>query len=262
MKVYHYTTIDTLALILKNGTIRFNRLDRVDDMEEFIYGSGKIGLKLSKYQFVSCWTKFERENILLWKLCGDNHGVRIGLDEDMFVSYYTFGIKSFFELPITHINDCIAISFQNEIKLHDIVYVSNPQKEIYNAVKNDGNVIDWNIGEIGKYKGKEWESQNECRFKINVLPFDESCISDCKDVFHTLYQLMTSISKSTIFNKDISLEYIDIKLSPDKMNKIEVMSAPQTSDAEKEKVRKMLESYPNSKFLFSRIDGMINPKKQ
>lgn len=34
MRIYHYTNIDTLALILKNRTIRFNRLDNVDDLEE------------------------------------------------------------------------------------------------------------------------------------------------------------------------------------------------------------------------------------
>lgn len=34
MKLYHYTSLDTLALILKNKTIMFNRLDRVDDIEE------------------------------------------------------------------------------------------------------------------------------------------------------------------------------------------------------------------------------------
>ena len=32
--IYHYTNIETLALILKNKTIRFNRLDRVDDISE------------------------------------------------------------------------------------------------------------------------------------------------------------------------------------------------------------------------------------
>ncbi len=36
MKVYHYTSIETLALILKNKSIRFNRLDCVDDLEESI----------------------------------------------------------------------------------------------------------------------------------------------------------------------------------------------------------------------------------
>ena len=30
-KIYHYTSIETLALILKYKTIRFNRLDQVDD---------------------------------------------------------------------------------------------------------------------------------------------------------------------------------------------------------------------------------------
>lgn len=34
MRIYHYTNIETLALVLKNKTIRFNRLDRVDDLEE------------------------------------------------------------------------------------------------------------------------------------------------------------------------------------------------------------------------------------
>ncbi len=32
--LHHYTDISTLALILKNRTIRFNRLDRVDDITE------------------------------------------------------------------------------------------------------------------------------------------------------------------------------------------------------------------------------------
>lgn len=32
MKIYHYTTIETLALIIKSRAIRFNRLDCVDDL--------------------------------------------------------------------------------------------------------------------------------------------------------------------------------------------------------------------------------------
>lgn len=32
--LYHYTSIETLALILKNRTIRFNNLQNVDDPEE------------------------------------------------------------------------------------------------------------------------------------------------------------------------------------------------------------------------------------
>ena len=32
--LYHYTNIETLALILKNRTIRFNSLDRMDDLQK------------------------------------------------------------------------------------------------------------------------------------------------------------------------------------------------------------------------------------
>ncbi|MFR2171477.1 MAG: hypothetical protein ACLS54_12690 [Anaerostipes hadrus] len=32
--LYHYTNIETLALILKNKTVRFNSLDKMDDLQE------------------------------------------------------------------------------------------------------------------------------------------------------------------------------------------------------------------------------------
>ena len=69
MKLYHYTSIETLALILKNGTIKFNRLDTVDDLEEAGYTSD--GMQLGKYMFVSCWTKSSEENIALWSMYAD-----------------------------------------------------------------------------------------------------------------------------------------------------------------------------------------------
>lgn len=87
MNLFHYTSIETLALILKNKTIRFNRLDCVDDLEESMYGSGPNDIKLGQYQFVSCWTKDSEENLALWKMYTNNKGVRICLDSDMFKTY-------------------------------------------------------------------------------------------------------------------------------------------------------------------------------
>lgn len=34
--LFHYTNIESLALILKNKTIRFNSLDNMDDLQENI----------------------------------------------------------------------------------------------------------------------------------------------------------------------------------------------------------------------------------
>ena len=33
MKLYHYTSIDSLAMIMSSRSIKFNRLDKVDDLE-------------------------------------------------------------------------------------------------------------------------------------------------------------------------------------------------------------------------------------
>lgn len=66
-KIFHYTTIENLALILKNRNIRFNRLDHVDDREEAkIKSSGK---NLSQYFFCflldkRCYRKYSSvENV-------------------------------------------------------------------------------------------------------------------------------------------------------------------------------------------------------
>ena len=84
MKLYHYTSIETLALILKNKTIRFSRLDRVDDPDE--YSFKEDGITPAHYCFVSCWTKNSKENLPQWYMYGNStHGVRIEIDSDMFV---------------------------------------------------------------------------------------------------------------------------------------------------------------------------------
>ncbi|WP_214653896.1 hypothetical protein, partial [Vibrio anguillarum] len=69
MKFHHYTTIETLALILDSRKIRFNRLTNVDDMEEAdLYGKYNIG----RFLYVSCWTTNSIESIPLWNMYTGN----------------------------------------------------------------------------------------------------------------------------------------------------------------------------------------------
>jgi|SRR3989304_7857431 len=80
--IHHYTSINTLALILKNRKIRFNRLDRVDDLSE-AQALGKYDI--AKYLFVSCWTDSELESIPQWHMYTDKMaGVRISILKDFF----------------------------------------------------------------------------------------------------------------------------------------------------------------------------------
>ena len=64
--IHHYTNLEVLALILKNRTLRFTRLDQVDDPEESNFISN--GVNLGPYTFVSCWTECKEESIPMWKM--------------------------------------------------------------------------------------------------------------------------------------------------------------------------------------------------
>ena len=83
--LYHYTNINTLALILKNKTIRFNSLNRVDDLSEGL--TNDLG-EMGKYVFVSSWTETPEESIPFWKMyTKDMGGVRIRLKSSPFRTY-------------------------------------------------------------------------------------------------------------------------------------------------------------------------------
>ena len=88
MKIYHYTSIEALAMILSNKTFRFGRLDTVDDPDEFSY-KNTYGINPAQYIYVSCWSNNPNESIPQWKIYGNNQkGVRIALDNEMFpISY-------------------------------------------------------------------------------------------------------------------------------------------------------------------------------
>lgn len=61
--LYHYTSLDTLALILTNKSICFNTLLNVDDIDEA--ETSDLG-QFGKYVYVSCWTDEAAESIAMW----------------------------------------------------------------------------------------------------------------------------------------------------------------------------------------------------
>ena len=67
--LYHYTSLETLALILTNKSLCFNTLLNVDDIEEA--ETSDMGL-LGKYVYVSCWTDEAAESIPMWQLYTPN----------------------------------------------------------------------------------------------------------------------------------------------------------------------------------------------
>lgn len=82
--LYHYTSVDTLELILTNKTIRFNSLEKMDDkLEQWTAHGNQEG----KQYFISSWTDAQEEIPDMWKqYCknGPESGVRIKLPVNPF----------------------------------------------------------------------------------------------------------------------------------------------------------------------------------
>ena len=75
--LYHYTNLETLALILENRTIRLMPLTGVDDRQESMTADSS---RIASFVFVSCWTDDSKESIPMWRMYASlEAGVRIAL---------------------------------------------------------------------------------------------------------------------------------------------------------------------------------------
>lgn len=83
--LYKYTTLESLALILRSKKIRLNPLTMMDDLQE---AQSSDEIEYGKYVFISSWMDQPLESIAMWKLYSNMYsGVRIGLKENPFVKY-------------------------------------------------------------------------------------------------------------------------------------------------------------------------------
>lgn len=263
MKLYHYTSIETLALILKNRTIKFNRLDTVDDLEEAGYTSD--GVKLGKYMFVSCWTKSSEENIALWSMYAEKgKGIRIELDEDMFCEYKaedTQYIKVAEQeentlIPLSEIirNDCmffIPTKNSKNFFQRNITYVDHPNEKVKDAFiwNNGGCNIDFSL--VGKYKRKYWKFQEETRFSLVAIPCDK--YTSINDSPKMIYNIKNNI--------ELPFKEYYLKLKQEVIDNIMVRLGPSCTEANNIIIEALLNKYTsNGKVEKSKLDGAIKMK--
>ena len=175
--LYQYTTVETLALILKSHTIKFNSLINVDDMEE---AKGEDVDIAGKLVFVSCWTDSKEENIALWNMYANKmKGIRIALP------VYPFSVnkKSVeeqadkfnlslieYSQSIISLPENVCLWEDNKIdyyQLREITYTDD-EKKLFPILlkKNDEDKISLRNLELGTNKRKCWEFQREWRYLI------------------------------------------------------------------------------------------------
>ena len=272
MRVYHYTNIESLALILKNRTIRFNRLDKVDDLEEGNVES--LGVKFCKYVFVSCWTETAEESIPLWKMYGgDSGGIRISLKQEMFKEYLISDLNlrnlksqgaiiskippqdmvnpNFFFFPMLDYKNDL---FYRHVKYVDDIYIFTKDAiKITNIQGNRGD-LHMEMKPFGYYKNKRWKFQDEVRFVLYSLPMNpllEGANSEISSI----------VVQSLLENKSLPFYYYDMRLKDDVFNNLEITLSPSATEPQRLIVQALIDKYaPNTTLKESALGKVVRLK--
>lgn len=248
--LYHYTNLESLALILKNKTIRFSPLNKLDDMDEEKLGNFSVS---TKYVFVSSWTETHTESIPFWNMYTRKmHGVRIKMRANPFKRYKNkvadkTWIGSGFEKEYdtffdeAKYKDCTILPNIHKF-FFPVKYTDNEEDLYPKAI--DGN--EFNIDLIGISKRKEWEFQKEWRYKLICLPMT----SEEMDAENSGDLLYDRIEKGV----NLPFCYIDLDIEEKNLEGIEIMSGPKMTEGEKELLRLLVEKYcPSANVVESKL---------
>lgn len=241
--LYHYTSIETLALILKNRTIKFNNLMNVDDPEEA--ETKDLGL-FGRHCLVSCWTRSSEDILPMWNMyTPEMKGVRIKMRMNPFKKYtYSKGEMHFTEKTVSCIDYRSHYAKKVDIvaKYPLVVEVEYTEDEdlLHPQIKSKiENGISISFEKLGKYKREYWAFQKEYRYVIATTPWT---IDELKKVASVEGQLQ-------LFNRLLdknNMQFCDeiyLDLADDAFNDMEILLAPKTSDPEYIIVQALLEKY-------------------
>ena len=266
--LYHYTSIETLLLILKNKTIAFNSLQNVDDLDETV--SEDIE-QIGKLCYVSCWTDDDSELIPMWNMyTPDMKGVRIGLPKFPFKKYYykkgeydlSSDCESYINCRKLYDDDKASITLDSP-QLIKVEY-TNDETKLYPKIKNikqefhyapDGNIYstisqNYTFKNLGKYKRRNWEFQHELRYVIYMAPYSMRELKNCKNDVDQR-KLIDRIEDTKI--KEPYNRFF-LELSDEALNNIEILLGPKVKDEQVELVKLIVKQYcPNARIEKSKL---------
>ena len=269
MRLYHYTSVDTLEKILKNKTIRFNNLSNVDDLEERSYSP------YSKYIFVSCCTDSAAESIPLWRMYTNEveQGVRISMDSDMFKKYPPIAndkhFRSNMEYSYIDYNEIADMDYfpnplfgdkklDSKFFLRRIEYVNDPQfavGQVEQTVYEYGQIANTiALQRLGVFKNKSWEFQSEMRFWLSIWPFNPNKIARVKNAQRILYSKLQQ-------KEELPFSDFFLNLADNAFEGLIVRFSPNISQDCRDRVKQLIGEYaPMAKIEDSDFVGRVKIK--
>lgn len=268
--LYYYTDVDTLALILKNHTIRLNSLDKMDDKQEQMSTDLQ---NFGKFVFVSCWTEEQIESIPMWRMyTPKGKGVRLKLRSNPFVAYdvdvlnfaKNIGAQSVqgsgqldFKLIVpteklldknyavsnyTHNSQLLNIEYTNDNNLlnPDVMYTTE-----------EGTIVE--LGKLGKYKNLYWKFQKEWRYRLLIFP-----ISINRYLQRNYSELIKFVSEAQKGISALPFDYYDLVIRDECFEDMSIMLAPDITESSKTFVNLLVQEYnPSCELISSDLTSLI-----
>ncbi len=272
--IHHYTEIETLALILEHRTVRFSRLDKVDDVSESkLFGQ----INLAQFLFVNCWTYEGRESIPQWHMyTREMRGVRISmprrffhyqpmiLDPDLGIQTIGSALVPIESHRIFSDDYCILPPFlvRNEFFEKEVEYLDDLQS-VYDGVvaisagANDPSINISRLQDLAKYKSSDWRFQNELRYVL--LAFPSLKIPPGGFNNDEWSQRFSSQVVSSLLNgRGPNMDYIDLPVDPLRLDSIIVTTGPRASHGDKLIVGALVDKYSKNGIVrSSSLEGSI-----
>lgn len=241
MKIFHYTSIGALAMILSTRTIRFSRLDTVDDPDEYSYGKNSE-INLTRFIYVSCWSNNPNESIPQWKIYGNNQeGVRISMDHEMFEIIFVnkekekffpylmndeFFVDKEYLVSLPYIYDHTEHEFFKAISC-----VDNPKAEMEIDYIRTDKKTGTDLGKIGICKNHDWHFLNEHRFRMCVVPKK------------TYTDRITPFDVAFRDNTPYEVKYVDLPILNDVFEHMEIVLGPKVGTEGEVIVKSLMSKY-------------------
>ena len=269
--LYHYTSIEKLALILKNKTIRLSPLDLMDDPQE--QKTADVN-NLGRFVFISSWTADTVESIPMWKMyTNPSAGVRIKMRKNPFLFHGTYGPEIAKTLSVDLLDDKSQAdyihTFLNLSKmiqngyfspqgwsgdiLNPVIYTDDIKKLEPEVLNIKDNKIHLSLGELGKYKNIHWSFQKEWRYIMIFMSVNFQA-----GVSEAMKQFTLSANRMCLGTEPPPFRYFDLDIALDAFSEMEITASPQLAAGNRILLEALIEKYnPSAKLSESSLLGLL-----
>ena len=243
---FHYTSIETLALILESRQIKFSRLDRVNDLTE---AETKDFGNMGHLYYVSCWTNQKNESIPFWNMYTNRmKGIRLELPFPILMEYQDNNIIE--NSTYTNKNgESFLLSYDG---FNRVLYSKSDDNYLQNLYVNQDDLsklYEFNPN-IGLIKKGVWKFESEWRYKIKVFNLKREF--DKESGHHVSRPYTSSLSSGKLPNE------LYFKINSSAFNKMKIRLGPRTTLAEKLIVEALISKFNTNAIIeISELDKVV-----